>query len=202
MKSIHPFEPYVPKGAKKLIIGTIPPSRFCNKTEPLVEGDVNFYYGSKDNGFWKILEEIFNKKFQYTNSIEAVEARKQLLTKLGIGITDIVAECVHENGKSSDRDLKEIKHKDISTLLENNTSIGTLIYTSEFVKKQINKYLEPFKAYHTIDTIDKRGQKITIGGKIYNVIILYSPSRNALRNMGDYGNEKRKEQYIKVFKGA
>jgi G:T/U-mismatch repair DNA glycosylase len=200
MKSIHPFEPFVPKGAKKLIIGTTPPERFCSN-KPLNRDDVNFYYGSNDNGFWDILNDILNKNLSFANTLEAIEERKQLLTVLGIGITDIVAECIHEGGRSSDNDLKEIKHKDLSTILENNESIDTLIYTSEFVKKQIYIYLGS-KAYHTIDTVDKKKQKITINGKIYNVIILYSPSRNALRNMGENGKGKRKEQYVAVFKKA
>jgi G:T/U-mismatch repair DNA glycosylase len=200
MKSIHPFEPFVPTSVKKLIIGTTPPERFCGN-EPLKNDEVNFYYGSNDNGFWKILNEIFNKNLSFANTLEAIEERKLLLTDLGIGITDIVAECIHEGGKSSDNDLKEIKHKDLSTLLKTNESIDTLIYTSEFVKKQINQYLGS-KAYHIIDAVDKKKQKITINGKIYNVVILYSPSRNALRNMGENGKNKRKEQYVEVFKKA
>ena len=29
VRSIHPYEPYIPEGATKLIIGTMPPFRFC-----------------------------------------------------------------------------------------------------------------------------------------------------------------------------
>ena len=51
----HPFPPFVPTNATKLIIGSIPPQRFCNQKEngiSLYPDDVNFYYGSRDNSFW------------------------------------------------------------------------------------------------------------------------------------------------------
>lgn len=48
-KSTHPFAPEIPEGATKLIIGTMPPYRFCNTDEALYDDDVNFYYGSRDN---------------------------------------------------------------------------------------------------------------------------------------------------------
>ena len=51
--SIHPYREYIPENASKLIIGTIPPFRFCVSGEKrLYPRDVDFYYGSRDNGFW------------------------------------------------------------------------------------------------------------------------------------------------------
>jgi len=54
MKETHPFEAFIPSGATKLIIGTIPPERFSQKK--LFCDDVNFYYGSRDNAFWELLQ--------------------------------------------------------------------------------------------------------------------------------------------------
>ena len=42
----HPYEPFIPENATKLIVGTLPPPRFT--TGELKEGDVNFCYGSRD----------------------------------------------------------------------------------------------------------------------------------------------------------
>ena len=47
--STHPYEPYIPDNATKLIIGSIPPQRFCIKHSIIDNDDVKFYYGSKDN---------------------------------------------------------------------------------------------------------------------------------------------------------
>ena len=70
MLSIHPYEPYIPEGATRLIIGTMPNKRFCVRMPELDElpgtcklpnlqpEDVNFYYGSNDNSFWKLVSAI------------------------------------------------------------------------------------------------------------------------------------------------
>lgn len=192
MKSTHPFEPYIPADSEKLIIGTIPPPRFCKEPYRLYEDDVNFYYGSRDNYFWCILEEVFETKLEYGNTEQAVQQRKDLLKKLKIGITDIVDSCIHIENSAADSVLKEIRHKDIRLLLQEHPSIITLIYTSEFVKKLMNEHL---KTYHSIDQNNRKKQSLKIDGKLYQVKVLYSPSPLALRNIGKDGVEKRKEQY-------
>jgi G:T/U-mismatch repair DNA glycosylase len=192
MKSIHPFEPYIPEGAKKLVIGTIPPPRFCRTPQELFKEDVNFYYGSKDNYFWHLIQESFDKELQYENSNSAIEQRKNLLKEISIGITDIIAECTHKDNSASDDHLKEIVYKDIEKLLENNISIDTLVYTSEFVKKEINKI---FKTHHSIDSNNKKKQTIKIANRIYKVKVLFSPSPQALINMGKDGAAIRRKQY-------
>ena len=196
MISKHPFEPFIPNESSKLIIGTIPPPRFCTQPLELYGEDVNFYYGSRDNSFWKILSKIFNCSLEYSNTTEAIIQRKKLLTKLNIGITDIIDSCTHKNSSAADEDLLNIKFKDLKSLLQKNPNIDTLIYTSEFVKKQVNKY---FKTYHSISRENKKIQSIKIGGVKYNVRILYSPSPNALRNLGKDGSEKRENQYTKFI---
>lgn len=192
MKSKHPFEPFISARATKLIIGTIPPPRFCKEPFELYEDDVNFYYGSRDNSFWYLLEEIFYEKLEYKNISESIEQRKKLLENLEIGITDIIADCNHANDSAKDKHLTEIIHKDLKNLLVDNPGIQTLIYTSEFVKKQVNNY---FKTYHSIDSNNTKKQTVKIDGKIFQVRILYSPSPLALINLGENGAEKRKEQY-------
>lgn len=192
MKSTHPFEPYIPADSEKLIIGTIPPPRFCKEPYRLYENDVNFYYGSRDNYFWGILEEVFETKLEYSNTEQAVQQRKDLLKKLKTGITDIVDSCIHVGDSAADSDLEDIKQKDIKSLLQKYPAIDTLIYTSEFVKKLVNEH---FKTYHSIDPINRKKQSVKIDGKLYQVKILYSPSPLTLINLGENGAEKRKEQY-------
>lgn len=192
MTSSHPFEPFIPARATKLIIGTIPPERFCRSFPSLYDSDVNFYYGSRDNAFWILLGKVFEEELIRQNTPEAIEQRKKLLEKHGLGITDLISECTHANGSASDEDLKGIVHKDIRTLLKAHPAIDTLIYTSEFVKKQINAI---FKTHHTIDLKNKKKQTIKIDGKVYQIRILYSPSPSGLRNLGKNGKDKRLSQY-------
>ena len=74
---IHPFEAFVPVNANYLLLGSFP----CKN----VEGDYGqwFYCGSGRNLFWSLLEEV------YQTSLSTLEEKKQLLTQLGIAITDI-----------------------------------------------------------------------------------------------------------------
>ena len=81
-KSTHPFAPEIPEGATKLIIGTMPPYRFCNTDEMLYDDDVNFYYGSRDNYFWELVSDASGKRLTYANTQEAIDERKRLLADL------------------------------------------------------------------------------------------------------------------------
>lgn len=195
--SKHPFEPFIPVGAKSLIIGTIPPQRFCIEEMPLKENDVNFYYGSSDNYFWEMINDINSLGLEFKNTEKAIEERKSFLESMSIGITDIIETCIHDNGSASDKDLKDIQPKNLNELLEKNSQIDTLIYTSDFVKKLLNDYYKTY--HHTVKNADREFQ-LKVNGKTYNVIVLYSPSPQALRGMRENGKEVRLKQYEEVFK--
>jgi hypoxanthine-DNA glycosylase len=193
MKNIHPYHHFIPIAATRLLVGTIPPARFCSPNhKELYDSDVDFYYGSKDNAFWSLIGEVFGEDFERSNTLEAIEQRKSFLTKHKIGITDIISACSRENLSASDEDLKDLILKDLNQLLIDHPKIDTLIYTSEFVKKQVNKH---FNGYHLVDKENKNKQSIKINGKQYDVRILYSPSPSGLRNLGIEGRIKRLNQY-------
>lgn len=195
-KDTHPFKSLIPENAKKLIIGTIPPHRFCEPSEVLYDEDVRFYYGSCDNEFWCLIGEIFSITFLRNNSLEAIRQREEFLLRQKMGITDIISTCRRENNSASDNMLKDIEYLNIKSLLSQHSSIDTLLYTSLFVKKCMNTYLG---TYHSINPINRSLQYVRINGKQYTVRILYSPSPQALRGIGKNGSIIRKEQYEKVF---
>ena len=170
--SIHPYREYIPKNASKLIIGTIPPLRFCVSGEKrLYPRDVDFYYGSR-----------------------AVDQRKRLLKELNAGITDIVEKCIHKDGKSDDASLEIIELKDLNKLLLNYPNIEELIYTSIFVARQVSKIAD--KKRHAWSREDPKRGYVVINQVKYPVTVLYSPSPNALRGVS---KEKRLAQYRAVF---
>lgn len=162
MNSKHPYCPFIPEGATKLIIGTMPPYRFCITPKELCDGDVDFYYGSKDNYFWDLLSQATDVKLDKENTEMAIIQRKSLLANLHTGITDIIDQCTHINGKSDDLSLSDIVLKPIKELLSNYPKIDTLIYTSKFIIKQINKIADV--TYHTWKSPQKEGS-IVIDGK-------------------------------------
>ena len=196
-RSVHPYEPYIPEGATKLIVGTIPPYRFCTIPQTLESGDINFYYGSHDNGFWELVSIAADMegKLEYENTERAIKQRMELLDKLNIGVTDIVQSCVHEDQKSSDNALKDREYKALDRLLSQYPGINTLLYTSGDggVKSFI---YEQYKAEHKCVDKERREYKVCINGKEYDVILLYSPSPNALRGVTP---DKRLEQYKRIF---
>ena len=196
MRSIHPYKPYIPTTATKLIIGSIAPYRFCNKKGILNKKDVRFYYGSYKNQFWHLLEEVTNKRLDYENTEDAVNQRKDLLRSYNIGITDVVKSCIHKDGKSDDKSLIDIEYRKIDKLLIKYKKIDTLICTSSFVVTKLNMFAR--KKYHASPN-DKRMGTITINNKEYKVVVLYSPSPYALMGLGKDGILKRKQQYVSVF---
>jgi len=119
----HPFESFVPQGAKILILGTFPPeARYRN---------FKFYYpNSVGNRFWRIMEYVFSCKFLYWEGDAAVEERKALFEKERIGLTDMVEKCVRSGSNSSDKNLSKIEFRNVYELLKNNSTIQKIILTS------------------------------------------------------------------------
>ena len=71
----HPYPPFIPNNATKLIVGTLPPPRFT--TGDLKVGDVHFCYGSRDGQLWPILDRIFKLNLLFETSEEAIKQRKE-----------------------------------------------------------------------------------------------------------------------------
>lgn len=194
----HPFKEFITEDSTKLIIGTIPPSRFCYSKNDIENGkrfeaDVEFYYGSADNKFWALISEVTGNKFEGTE--RGVDQRKEYLIRNKFGITDIIEECERKNKSAADSALTITKFRDIKSTLKEYQNINTLIYTSNKVKSLMCEHLNTF---HSSVPGKKNNKTIKINGKEYNVIILYSPSPSGLRRLKG-GNDTRKKQYSEVF---
>jgi hypoxanthine-DNA glycosylase len=205
MKETHPFKPYIPENATKLIIGTIPPPRFA-KNE-LLDKDVNFYYGtSKNNMFWDIIGEIANINFKKENTQEEIEKRKKFLDDNKIGICDIVYKANRKNENSAlDKDLTDIEYLDIiNEILTKYPTIDTIYYTSKNVEELMKKHLKTIDN-ENIQYLSPNGNEnpktLIVNNKKYNVIRLYSPSPRANITIGKNAYEKRVEQYKKYLGG-
>lgn len=209
MKSTHPFDPYTPDNITKLIIGSIPPARFCkndpNVNTKLKEKDVNWYYGSQDNSFWDILGNIFDKKFTKNNTKEAIEERKDFLAENHIGILDIVKNCSRQDDSAQDNKLSDMELLPIETIktLLRKHNIETIFYTSTYIKSLMYKLLG------ICHKTDKAGVKndqelclknkhwvLEIDGKKYKIRILYSPSPNGLRRVNKEIRQKQYEKFL------
>ena len=142
----HPYEPFIHKDTKKLIVGTLPPPRFS--TGDLLEKDVDFCYGSYYNSLWLFIDKIHNLGLRYDNSEEAIEERKQFLIKHKIGVCDIVKSAKRDKIDASDLGMTNIVLRDVVGYLKQYPNIDTLLFTGGnskngpeyFFRKHIKEY--------------------------------------------------------------
>ena len=189
---------FIPKNATKLIIGTLPPSRLCDNELEL--NDINFFYGSKDNYFWKIMKFINNSKINDLDEVDrfnTVDECKKFLNDNKIGLIDIIKECKHKlgvNGKplASDDTISDITPIDLMKVLKEYKDIDTIFYTGEEVVKLLNKY------YST--EICSKLNAITFkdNDKLYKFYKLYSPTRRVYNRFKKDRNTYL-ENYLKLI---
>ena len=215
-KHFHPYNPFIKKDTSKIIMGTLPPPRFC--TNELKPEDVDFPYGSCDNLLWKAIDKIFELEFLYDNSQKAVEQRKNFLEENKIGICDIVDHCYREKTDASDLGMKNIVLRDILYYLKEYQNIDTIIFTGGYCKNSPEYFLRQILKKNNIKyiNISKEVPKVhqfVFENRTIKTISLTSPSNAANRSIGsnkiykekkaensDYSTfDFRVEQYRKIF---
>ncbi|SHG51511.1 uracil-DNA glycosylase family protein [Winogradskyella jejuensis] len=142
----HPYPPFIPNDATKLIVGTLPPPRFS--TGDLHEKDVDFCYGSYYNSLWKKIDAIHNLGLRFDNSQEAINERKAYLVKHNIGVCDIVESAERKKIDASDLGMTNIKLRNFMGYLQQYPKIDTLLFTGGnskngpeyFFRKHIKDY--------------------------------------------------------------
>lgn len=123
----HPYKPFIPENSTKLIVGTLPPPRFSKNN--LLEGDIDFCYGSRNGQLWKIIDKIFELNLVYETSDKAIKQRKDFLINNNIGICDIVESCRREKIDASDMGMQDIKLRDLIVYLKKHPKVDTLLFT-------------------------------------------------------------------------
>lgn len=194
----HPYNPFIPKNATKLIIGTIPPPRFSTGT--LLEEDVDFCYGSKYGLLWPIFDKIFNLDLVYNNSQKGIEQRKSFLIKYGIGICDMVDECQREKIDASDVGMNHIKLRNLLNYIKNNKSISQILFMGGNSKNGPEFLFRGHLRSHDLrmDLISPHRPKIhefMFDKRKIRTISLISPSSAANRSIGadPYFKSRKKE---------
>jgi hypoxanthine-DNA glycosylase len=130
MLETHPFGNFVPKNAKYLLLGS-----FTGKS-----GDpaYDWFYCSKRNQFWSILENVYDRK------LPSKKDKQGLFTKLGMAMADIIYQCERKKGNNLDSNLINIIYniEAIEKMLQEN-NIEKIFFSSRFVE---NKFRRLFKA--------------------------------------------------------
>ena len=193
---IHPYPPFIPENATKLIVGTLPPPRFT--TGELKEGDVDFCYGSRDGQLWLILDKIFSLDLKFETTAEAIKQREHFLIKRGIGICDMVASARREKIDASDIGMLEVELRDLVAVLQLNPKIDTLLFTGGnskngpeyFFRRKLKEYNISLKLVtnkvpriHTF--------QLPENGRIVKTVSLIAPSGAANRAVGSLSAYKK-----------
>lgn len=193
----HPYPPFIPKGATKLIVGTLPPPRFT--TGALNERDVDFCYGSSNGLLWPILDRIFKLNLIYDNSEKAIKQRHDFLIERKIGVSDIVAACKRDKIDASDLGMQDVKLRDLITILKQHSTIETLLFTGGnskngpeyFFRKLVKTYNIPLEI---LNNEVPRIHQFHLDNRIFKTVSLTAPSGAANRSIGSMNIYKSKKQ--------
>ena len=109
----HPLRPFLPEGARLLMLGSFPPprKRWC----------MDFFYPNRTNMMWEIFGLVF-----FSDSRWLVDAENKtfkqldiqaLLEERGIAIYDTACAVRRLSGNASDKDLEIVEKTDIPALL-------------------------------------------------------------------------------------
>lgn len=94
------FEAFIDDDSKILILGSFPSVK---------SREQGFYYGNRQNRFWKIISQSFGAPLPQT-----VDEKKALLTANGIALWDVVISC--EISGSMDKDIRDPQIADLDAL--------------------------------------------------------------------------------------
>ncbi|MDE5935492.1 MAG: uracil-DNA glycosylase family protein [Muribaculaceae bacterium] len=123
----HPWEPFVPAGARILMMGTFPP------------GDhrwaMDFYYPNPTNDFWKMMGIVFCNAagvlYDSSSRTYRLDEIKRLLTERHIAMHDTAHKVIRLKGNASDKFLQIVEPTDLAALLSRGPEITAVCTTGE-----------------------------------------------------------------------
>lgn len=116
--------PVFDKNSEILILGSFPSVK---------SRETKFFYGHKQNRFWKIVAEIFDCSVPQT-----VNEKKRFLIDNHIALWDVIAQC--EITGSSDLSIKNAVANNLDIIL-NSANIKKIFVNGKTAEKYYNKYL-------------------------------------------------------------
>ena len=180
----HPFEPFVPEGAKVLMLGTFPPAphRWC----------MPFYYPNFQNDMWRIMgiiffddKEHFIVKGEKRFDQPGIEA---FLREKGIAMYDTATRIVRTKNTASDKDLDIIEETDVEAMLDSIPECNTIITAGQLATTTLcHRFNVKEPKVGDYAEVEYKGRKI----RIYRM-----PSSSRAYPMKP---ERKAEQYAKAL---
>ena len=121
----HSFKPVYDENSRILILGTLPSVK---------SRENNFYYGHKQNRFWKLLAYLLDEPVP-----ETIDEKKYMLFKNHIAIWDVIQSCDIKG--SSDSSIKNVVPSDLEKIILN-TKITHIFANGATARKLYEKHHE------------------------------------------------------------
>jgi G:T/U-mismatch repair DNA glycosylase len=172
----HPWNWYLPSGAKAIIIGTFPPV--------IRNWSYDFFYPNKNNYFWKIMAAIAHRELRFFSGNEAVTERKEILNQLQTGLSDMGKIIRRTKNSSLDENLEVIEYMDIFRILDENPAVNKIIFTSSSGKSSAIRWFKDYLSGRGINYKIPKGQRplknqIRVKDRTIDIVLLYSTSPRA-----------------------
>lgn len=123
----HPFEPFLPKGAKVLMLGSFPPQK--------KRWSMEFYYPNFINDFWRIIGIIFfDDKDWFVDAYAKrfkLQEIKEFCSEKGIAMFDTAVAVRRLKDNASDKFLEVVEPTDIPALLRRIPFCRAVVVTGE-----------------------------------------------------------------------
>lgn len=123
----HPLEPFLPKGAKILMLGSFPPKR--------ERWSMDFFYPNRQNDMWKLMGLLYHGDHEYfvTDGGKRYdkESIEQFCTSTGIALYDTACEVRRLKDNASDKFLEVVKNTDIAKLLAEIPECTAIVVTGQ-----------------------------------------------------------------------
>ena len=123
----HPLQPFLPKNAKILMLGSFPP--------PQARWSMDFFYPNWINDMWRLMGFIFYNDKQFFEIKGEKKFHKERIIKFcnekGIALYDTASEVVRLRENASDKFLEVVTPTDIRALLEQIPRCTAIVTTGE-----------------------------------------------------------------------
>ena len=180
----HPLQPFIPEGARLLMLGSFPPARR--------RWSMDFFYPNFQNDMWRIFGLVFyGDKGHFVVNDERTFRREEiirLLCREGIALYDTATEVIRTQNTASDKDLQVVTPTDLDTLLQRIPMLENVVTTGQ---KATDLFTEHFQIAQP-----KVGGSVTFtfNGKELRLWRMPSSSRAYPMKV-----ERKAEEYAKVL---
>ena len=134
----HPLQPFIPEGARLLMLGSFPPARH--------RWSMDFFYPNFQNDMWRIFGLVFFGDKDHFVDNEARTFRREeiieLLNREGIALYDTATKVIRTQNTASDKDLEVVTPTDLDSLLKRMPVLEGVVTTGQ---KATDLFTEHFK---------------------------------------------------------